>query len=402
MPLRFSKLEKLGLALRLTCIGKILPANSSDYWLPTNTPLLAAPWQIFASIVRSLLIVWARGIPARLFVVCAVIKVVLGTLSPRQIQYISLSTKEAYKSWIRRRIAKAKKLGNPAAIARLRYDLEPLDDGHSSLLWIGNRRQAKKVVLFFHGGGYISPLLPGHLEWCWRAYVSAGIETETEVAVAVLEYTLCPEARYPVQLRQAASALAYLLSQEIRPRDIVIGGDSAGASLTTQLLCHLIEPHPTVREIILSEPLLGVFLVSPWVTRYTNDASFTDNAWIDMLSGPTVNKSTRELLGPDIDETQGKSASLAFPLDRDKSCLEGMASILNQLYVTVGTHEVFRDQGIALVREIRYLNPKLDVRLDMQNRQAHDFILLEGQEERDGECIQQMKGWMRDLLATSI
>lgn len=31
MPLRFSKLEKLGLALYLTCIGKILPANLLDY-----------------------------------------------------------------------------------------------------------------------------------------------------------------------------------------------------------------------------------------------------------------------------------------------------------------------------------------------------------------------------------
>jgi acetyl esterase/lipase len=370
--------------------------------LPTDLSLLAAPWQIFASVFRSLLIAWTRGIPARLFLVCAVIKVVLETFSPRQIQYLSLSTKEAYKSWIRRRIAKAKKLGDPTAAPRLRYDWQPLDDGHSSLLWIGNRREAKKVVLFLHGGGYICPLLPGHLEWCWRAYVAAGIEMKTEVAVAVLEYTLCPEARYPVQLRQAASALAYLLSQKFRPQDIVIGGDSAGANLTAQLLCHLIEPHPAVREVILSEPLLGAFLVSPWVTRCTNDASFTENTWIDMLSNPTVNKSTRELLGPDIDDTHRTSTSLAFPLDRDKSCLEGMTSILKRIYVSVGAHEVFRDQGIALVREIRYLNPKLNVHFDMQTRQAHDFILLEGQEERDGECIQRMKGWTKDLLAMRI
>ncbi|ENH62886.1 Esterase [Fusarium oxysporum f. sp. cubense race 1] len=378
MPHKFSNLEKLQLALRLTCI---------------------VPWQMFASVSRSLLIAWTRGLPARLFLVCAVIKVVLRTFSPRQIQYLSLSTKEAYKSWIRRRIAKAKKVGDLTAAARLRYDWEPLDDGNSSLLWIGNRREAKKVVLFCHGGGYVCPLLPGHLEWCWRAYVAAGIEMETEVAVAVLEYTLCPEARYPVQLRQAADALAHLLSSKVRPRDIVIGGDSAGANLTAQLLCHLIEPHPAVPEVLLPEPLLGAFLVSPWVTRCTDDASFRENCWIDMLSGPTVDKSTRELLGPDIEET---SASLAFPLDRDKSCFEGMESILKQLYVSVGAHEVFRDQGIALVREIRHLNPKLDVRVDMQTRQAHDFILLEGQEERDGECIQHMKDWMRDLLATRI
>ncbi|KAM5356964.1 hypothetical protein ACJ41O_003610 [Fusarium nematophilum] len=379
MSLQFSTPEKLGLALRLSCL---------------------TPWQILASIVQSLLIAWARGIPPRLFLVCAVVKVVLGTFSPRQIQYLSLSTKETYKSWVRRKTAKLKKDQNSAAIERLCYDIEPLEDGHSSLLWIGNRRKAKKVVLFLHGGGYISPLLPGHLEWCWRAYVAAGTEMSTEVAVALLEYTLCPEARYPVQLRQAASALACLLSRGTRPRDIIIGGDSAGGNLAAQLLCHLVEPHPTVRTIALPEPLLGAFLVSPWLTRHTNDASFVENARIDMLSGPTVDKSTRELLGlTSIDEKYRKSASLAFPLDRDKSCLHGMASVLNQLYVTVGRHEVFRDQAAAFVHEVQHLNLEMIVRFKIQSRQAHDFILLEGQEERDGECIEEMKGWMKDLLA---
>lgn len=299
-----------------------------------------------------------------------------------------------------RKIAKASKAKNSAAIERLCYDLELLEDGHSSLLWIGDRRKAKKIVLFFHGGGYIAPLLPGHLQWCWRAYVAAGIDMKTEVAVAVLQYTLCPEARYPVQLRQATSALAHLLSRDIRPQDIVIGGDSAGGNLTTQLLTHLVEPHPTVPRVVMSEPLLAAFLVSPWVSRRTNHASFTENAWIDMLSGSTLDAATREVLGPaQPDEAYRSSAMLAFPLDGDKSCLSGMSSILQQLYVTVGSHEVFRDQAVTLVHEVQNSNPDLNVWLVMQSRQAHDFILLEGQEERDGECIQEMKTWMKGLLA---
>lgn len=280
---------------------------------------IIAPWQIFFSVIRSFSIAWARGIPSRLFLVCGAVKILLGNFSPRQIQYTSLSTKDAYKSWIEQNIAKNKKAGNTEAIERLHYDIEPLEDGHSSLLWIGNRRKAKKTILFFHGGGYIAALLPGHLEWCWRAYVSAGVEMNTEVAVAVLEYTLCPEARYPVQLRQAVSALTHLLSQGVRPRDIIIGGDSAGGNLTAQLLTHLLEPHPTVPRVVLSEKLLGAFLVSPWLSRHTNHASFTENSWIDMLSGPTVDKCVKELLGlARTDENYAKSATLAFPLDGDK------------------------------------------------------------------------------------
>lgn len=309
---------------------------------------------------------------------------------------MSLSTKETYKSWIRRKAARAKKDKRPVATQRLNHDLEPLEDGNSSLLWVGNHRKAKKVVLFFHGGGYVSPLLPGHLEWCWRSYVVAGLETGIEVAVAVLEYTLCPDARYPVQLRQAASALECLLLRGFHPRDIVIGGDSAGANMTAQLLCHLIEPHPAIRKISLSKPLAGAFLVSPWLTRRTDDASFKENAQIDMLSGPTIDKSTRELLGhTHIHETL---AFLAFTHEGDKNCLNNMSSAVDGLYVTVGSHEVLRDQAVLFVHEVKYLNPRLNVRFEMQERQAHDFILLEGQEERDGENIRQMKTWMKDLL----
>ncbi|UPK96583.1 hypothetical protein LCI18_007518 [Fusarium solani-melongenae] len=378
MSVQFSIWEKLKLAFRLTCL---------------------APWQIFVSIVRSVTTAWVRGIPVRMFIVCGAVKVFLGNFSPRQIQYLSLSTKDAYKSWMERKAAKASKAGNTEAIERLSYDLEPLEDGYSSLLWMGNRRKAKKTVLFFHGGGYIAALLPGHLEWCWRAYVAAGVEMKTEVAVAVLQYTLCPEARYPVQLRQAASGLAHLLRQGVRPRDIVIGGDSAGGNLTAQLLRHLVEPHPTVPRVILSEPLLGAFLVSPWVTRHTNDASFFENSWIDMLSGPTIVKCTKELLGlTETDENYEKSAILACPLDGDKSWMNGMTSIVDRMYVTVGSHEVFRDQAAAFVHEVQQSNPGLNVQFALQRKQAHDFILLEAQEERDGECVLEMKEWMKDLL----
>ncbi|KAF4987036.1 hypothetical protein FDECE_15632 [Fusarium decemcellulare] len=179
-----------------------------------------------------------------------------------------------------------------------------------------------------------------------------------------------------------------------------MGGDSAGANLTAQLLCHLIEPHPTVQKVTLTEPLAGVFLVSPWLSRYTNDASYAENAHIDMLSGSTVENFTRELLGyMDIDGKPRMSASLAFPLDRKKDIFSDVGSVVQQLYVVVGSHEAFRDQAVAFVHKVEHANPRLNLRFDIQGKQGHDFIFLEGQEERDGECTQEMRGWMEDMLA---
>ncbi|RBR05705.1 hypothetical protein FVER53590_29974 [Fusarium verticillioides] len=364
----FSKWEKLKLALRLS---------------------YAAPLTL-TYILRSILITRRRNLPSRLFIVCAVLKVALG-FSPRQIQYLSLPTREAYKKWIQEQSKEAEKLGHQQHVARLVYDREVLEDGKSSLLWIGDRKQAKKVVLFFHGGGYAAPITKGHLDWCWRAYVLSGIEEGVEVAVAVLEYTLIPEARYPVQLRQAASGLAYLLHKGISPQDIIIGGDSAGGQLTAQLLCHLLQPLPTVPEITLAKPLAGAFLVSPWVAQSTDDASYRENAWIDMLPTPGIVAFTKELLGPDAEPTIS-----AFPLDRDESSLAGMASVVSQMYVTAGTHEIFRDQVLAFKERVELLNPDLKLRFQRYENCAHDFIVIENE---DGECTQDMKRWMLDLLA---
>ncbi|KAF5572863.1 triacylglycerol lipase 2 [Fusarium pseudocircinatum] len=341
-------------------------------------------------ILRSIFITRRRSLPSRLFVVCAVLKVALG-FSPRQIQYLSLPTREAYQKWIQQQKVEAEKLGHHQHVTRLVHDREVLEDGKSSLLWIGDRKQAKKIVLFFHGGGYAAPITTGHLDWCWRSYVLAGIEKGVEVAVAVLEYTLIPEARYPVQLRQAASGLAHLLRNGIPPQDILIGGDSAGGQLTAQLVCHLLQPQPTVPEITLAKPLAGAFLVSPWVAQSTDDASYKENAWIDMLPIPGIIAFTKELLGPGANP-----AISAFPLDRDESSLIRMSSVLSQMYMTAGAHEIFRDQVLTFKERVELLNPDLKLRFQCYENCAHDFIVIENE---DGECTQDMKQWMVDLLA---
>lgn len=141
---------------------------------------------------------------------CAVLRVILSGLYPWQIQLLSPSTRATYKPWIRRKASKLPPTTASTSADRLTYEVTPLLDDNSSLIWVGNRAQARKVMLFFHGGGYVAPLLPGQLERCWRAYVEAGIASGVETAVAVLEYTVCPTATFPKQLQQAVAGLERL------------------------------------------------------------------------------------------------------------------------------------------------------------------------------------------------
>ncbi|ORY58898.1 Alpha/Beta hydrolase protein [Pseudomassariella vexata] len=267
------------------------------------------PPQLGLNITRCLFLAWQRGISLRYYVTCAANRVFLGGFSPRQLQNLVAPSAQTYAKWVKRKLQRAGKSNDAFILHRVHYDVHPLTSCGGSMMWIGDRKKATKFVLFFHGGGYITPLLQGHVEWCWQAYVVAGQEVGVEVAVCVLEYTLIPAARYPHQLIQATTAFNEMLRLGIKPGDIIIGGDSAGGNLATQLLGHLMTPHPTTPPVNLVEPLRGVFLVSPFVSHDTDTPSHRINKNIDMLPPVIAVDLPRQLLseGPwELERRQGQ------------------------------------------------------------------------------------------------
>ena len=240
------------------------------------------------------------------------------------------------------------------------------------------------------------PMSPGHLEWCLQAYVRAN--PTVEVAVALLQYSLSPEAAYPVQLSQAASALAHLLQRGFTPQNIIIGGDSAGGNLTAQLLGHLLHGHPEVKAVQIDEPLLGAFLVSPLLSARTSTGSFRENGGIDMLSAHTASLAVSDVLeGTDFEQEYLDGKGWATPVDVDGSWLCGFSQICRNLYVTVGQQEVLRDQGVLFAEMLRRRNAHMEILLDIVENEAHDFILLEGGSKMVGDATTRMRAWFNSL-----
>ena len=101
------------------------------------------------------------------------------------------------------------------------------------------RRRRRPVVLWIHGGGFLANSAADFRDWgillAHQGYV-----------VALLDYSLAPETRYPVPVRQGNAALAYLEQHAARyggdPSRIVLGGDSAGAQIAAQLAAVQTDP----------------------------------------------------------------------------------------------------------------------------------------------------------------
>lgn len=127
----------------------------------------------------------------------------LANLTIAQEKWLATPTETAYLDFARQR--------------KFQPDTAVLPGG-GKLHWIGNKG-ADKVFLYFHGGGYVNCMSPQHFEWL--------LELETElsktksVAVAALGYTCSPEGQYPLQLKQAAESLIWLMETEgKKPEDV--------------------------------------------------------------------------------------------------------------------------------------------------------------------------------------
>ncbi|KAL3479762.1 Alpha/Beta hydrolase protein [Aspergillus californicus] len=151
-------------------------------------------------------------------------------------------------------------------------------------LWIGNK-DARNVVVYYHGGGFALPAVPGH--FTLLAHLIADLNKNGhDVAIFFLAYTLSPPAQYPTQLRQSVHALRYILSQGSRdPDTVVIGGDSAGGNLALSVLLHLTHPHPEIDPLPLQggKNLAGVFGFAPWVSFSLDGESIAANRYKDVI-----------------------------------------------------------------------------------------------------------------------
>src|SRR5215813_8991744 len=87
-----------------------------------------------------------------------------------------------------------------------------------------------RVILFLHGGGYISGSLDSH------RHMIAQAGREAQARTLSLGYRLAPEHPFPAALDDALAGYRFLLSTGFRAKRIVVAGESAGGGLAIAML----------------------------------------------------------------------------------------------------------------------------------------------------------------------
>jgi acetyl esterase/lipase len=209
-----------------------------------------------------------------------------------------------------------------------------------------------------HGGGWILGSIFSHGRLARELAVAA------DAAVAFIDYTLAPEARYPVQIEQCYAVARWVTergeSHGLDSSRIAVAGDSAGGNMAT-VLCMMAKRRGDVNFVQQS-------MYYPMTDALTDEDSESYRLFKD---GPYGDAKTMEWFWSTyLPEQDVRVDSTVSPLRATRDELSGMPPAL----VIVDDNDVLRDQGEAYASKLRDADvPTACVRF---NGTMHDFMML--------------------------
>jgi len=151
----------------------------------------------------------------------------------------------------------ASRFGNiPSGISIENQDIEGI---HAEWL-IPKVTNHEKVILYVHGGGYVSGSCSDH-----RAIISK-FAKNTGVKNLLYDYRLAPEHPFPAAINDSVIVYQWLLHSGFKSENIVIAGESAGGGLCLATLLAL-------KEGNISLPAAAV-AISPWTDLTCSSDSY--------------------------------------------------------------------------------------------------------------------------------
>jgi acetyl esterase/lipase len=272
-------------------------------------------------------------------------------LVSKGLEFVIKTLKERNEQDIKERVQKSRDgLEDLAKLVKVPKDvkIQKVDIDGVPAEWISAPSTVKgNVILYLHGGGYISGSINSHRELVSR------ISRASNGRVLIIDYRLAPEHPFPAAIEDSTKAYEWLIeNQKISPENIIIAGDSAGGGLTFATLINL-------RDNGIALPIAAVGL-SPWTDLgITGETYKTKRKEDHMVSLDGIIFDASLYLG-DTDYQN----PLASPL---YGSLEGLPPIL----ILVGTAELLLDDSRRFAE--RAEEAGIDITLDIWDDMPHVF-----------------------------
>ncbi len=236
------------------------------------------------------------------------------------------------------------------------------------------------VIMYFHGGGWVLGDKNTHDR------LIREIANGANAAVAFLNFTPSPEAKYPVAIEEAYSATEYIAengkTMNLDPSRLVVAGDSVGGNMATVVAIMAKERGgPEIQFQLLFYPVTDADFYTPSYREFATDHFLTREAmkwfWDNYL--------------PDKEKRKMPTAS---PLRASIQQLRGLPDAL----IINGEFDVLRDEGEAYGHKLIEAGVKVTAVRYLST--IHDFVMLNPITETPATraAIKQANETLRDVF----
>jgi acetyl esterase len=246
--------------------------------------------------------------------------------------------------------------GRPVPMHEVRELCVPTDAGGiGARLYRADERDADRLLVYFHGGGWVLGSLDSADSVCRFLARYAG------VSVLSVDYRLAPEHPFPAAPDDAVAAFHFAVAQASAwghdPDQIAVGGDSAGGNLAA-VLCQ------DLRGSSEQQPAFQLlfFPVTDLSTKHRSYAQFADGFF---LTETQMDWYRHHYLGDRAATDPRVSPLLAADLTG-----------LPPAYVAVSGFDVLRDEGEAYARRMAQAGVRVGLR--RHDGLVHAFVNATG------------------------
>jgi acetyl esterase len=236
------------------------------------------------------------------------------------------------------------------------------------------------VILYIHGAGWVFGNAHTHDRLVRELAVGAG------AAVVFPEYSLSPEARYPVAIEEEYAVARWIVrdgaSKQLDASRLVIAGDSVGGNMAAALA-------------IMAKERGDVHFKAQALFYPVTDASFDTDSYHQFAEGYWLRRDAMFWFWDQYTTDPDQRAEItASPL---RATAEDLAGLPRALVIN-GEADVLRDEGEAYSRHLRAAG--VDVTATRYGSAIHDFMMVNALRETNaaGAAIAEAIAFLKTAL----
>ena len=237
------------------------------------------------------------------------------------------------------------------------------------------------VILYIHGAGWVFGNAHTHDRLVRELAVGAG------AAVVFPEYSLSPEARYPVAIEEAYAVARWIArdgsTKDLDVTRLAVAGDSVGGNMTAALT-------------LMAKQRGDVDFKAQALLYPVTDASFDTDSYHQFAESYWLRRDAMFWFWDQYTtDPQERAQITASPL---RATAEDLAGLPKALVITAEA-DVLRDEGEAYARNLRAAG--VDVTATRYGGAIHDFMMVNALRETNaaGAAIAQAIAFLKAALA---